>query len=57
VHLTSVIAYLDPNTGSMAYQIAISGFIAGLAACRLYWAKLKRLFSRGAGKADQAIKK
>lgn len=39
-------AYLDPNTGSMAYQIAISGFIAGLAACRLYWGKLKRLFSR-----------
>lgn len=43
------IAYLDPTTGSMAYQIAISGFLAALAACRLYWAKIKRLFSKPRG--------
>jgi membrane associated rhomboid family serine protease len=50
MNLVHIIAYLDPNTGSMAYQIAISGFLAALAAGRLYWAKIKRLFARGRAK-------
>ena len=39
-----VIAYLDPTTGSIAYQVAISSALAAAAACRLYWHKLRRLF-------------
>ncbi len=40
-----VLAYLDPNTGSIAYQVAISGFLAAVAAGRLYWDRLKRLIN------------
>ncbi len=39
-----LLAYLDPTSGSIAYQAAISGVLAAAAACRLYWHKLKRLF-------------
>jgi hypothetical protein len=38
-----VLAYLDPTSGSIAYQAAISGALAAAAACRIYWHKLKRL--------------
>jgi hypothetical protein len=37
-----VLAYLDPTSGSIAYQAAISGALAAAAACRLYWHKLKQ---------------
>jgi hypothetical protein len=40
---TPVFAYLDPSTGSIAFQVAISGFLAALAAGRMYWGNLKRL--------------
>ncbi len=39
-----ILAYLDPTTGSLAYQVAISSALAAAAACRLYWHKLRRLF-------------
>jgi membrane associated rhomboid family serine protease len=37
-----VLAYLDPASGSIAYQAAISGLLAGATILRLYWKKLKR---------------
>lgn len=37
-----VFAYLDPTSGSIAYQVAISGVLAAAAACRMYWHKLRR---------------
>jgi hypothetical protein len=37
-------AYLDPTSGSIAYQVAISSVLAIATACRLYWHRLKRIF-------------
>ena len=37
-------AYLDPTSGSIAYQVAISSVLAIATAGRLYWHRLKRLF-------------
>jgi hypothetical protein len=42
--LLPMIAYLDPTSGSIAWQVAISSILAAAAACRLYWQKVKRLF-------------
>jgi|GEM_PF-3009747 len=46
-------AYLDPTTGSIAYQVTISGLLALGAAVRIYWDRLKRLFRRLAPRADR----
>ena len=43
--LTAV--YLDPATGSMAWQVAISSILAIAATCRIYWGELKRLLHLG----------
>ena len=37
-------AYLDPTSGSIAFQVIISSALALAAAGRLYWDKLKRVF-------------
>ena len=42
-------AYLDPVTGSMVWQVAIGGLLAGVAAVRMYWSKIRSLFSRENG--------
>lgn len=39
------LAYLDPSSGSMVFQMAVGGLLAGAAAIRLYWKKLKGLFT------------
>ena len=39
-----LLAYLDPTTGSVAYQIALSTALAAAAAVKMYWKKLKKLF-------------
>lgn len=39
----SVYAYLDPGTGSIAYQILVGGTLAAVATIRLYWKKIVRL--------------
>lgn len=43
--LLPVPAYLDPTSGSIAFQVAISSALALAAAGRLYWDKLKKLFA------------
>ena len=47
---TAAFAYLDPGTGSILLQ----GLIAGLAAIavtgRLFWARIKGIFSKGSTK-------
>jgi hypothetical protein len=45
----SIPAYLDPASGSIAWQVAISSILAIAAACRLYWQKLKSLLRLGGG--------
>ena len=39
-------AYLDPVTGSMVWQVAIGGLLAGAAAIRMYWSKIRSIFSK-----------
>jgi hypothetical protein len=41
-----VLAYLDPTSGSIIYQVIISGALALATAVRLYWHKIKKLFGR-----------
>ena len=41
-----VLAYLDPTTGSLAYQVTISTVLAGAATVRIYWKRLKQIFAR-----------
>jgi hypothetical protein len=38
-------AYLDPGTGSMILQILLGGVAGALVIGKLYWVKLKSLFS------------
>ena len=47
-------AYLDPGTGSMFLQLLIGGIAGVLVIGRLYWAKLKRLLTRGAASQEDA---
>jgi hypothetical protein len=37
-------AYLDPSTGSLALQIVMGGFLAGVAAVKLGWRRVRGLF-------------
>jgi hypothetical protein len=46
-------AYLDPSTGSIAYQVAISGLLAAAATWRLYWHRIRRLFLRAGGASEE----
>lgn len=36
-------AYLDPAAGSIAFQAAVGAVLAGLAAARMYWSKVRSL--------------
>jgi membrane associated rhomboid family serine protease len=38
--------YLDPTTGSIAFQAAIGGFLAAAATARIYWSRIRWLFRR-----------
>jgi hypothetical protein len=38
-------AYIDPGTGSYVLQIVIAGLAAGAFAIKLFWRKIKALFS------------
>ena len=39
--------YLDPGTGSLIVQVAIAAVIGIGTALKLYWGKVKTVFSRG----------
>jgi hypothetical protein len=56
--LSNAWAYLDPGTGSIILQMLLGGF-AGLAIVgKLYWSRMKAIFSRALGRApsDEAEK-
>ena len=38
-------AYLDPGTGSMLLQGLLAGIAGAVVVLRLYWAKIKAIFS------------
>ena len=39
-------AYLDPGTGSMIMQVLVFAFVAAGAFVKIYWNKVKGLFSK-----------
>ena len=48
-------AYIDPGTGSYIIQIAIAGVAAGAFAIKMFWRKIRALFSsnRAQDNSDQ----
>jgi hypothetical protein len=42
----SVLAYLDPGTGSFALQLLLAGVFSGMYAIKLYWARFRDLVCR-----------
>ena len=48
----NVHAYLDPGTGSMAFQLLVGGLVAVLATLKIYWARLKAFTVRKRNETD-----
>ena len=48
-----VIAYLDAGTGSMLLQILVGGIAAVGVTAKLYWRRVKSVFSRGGTKPER----
>jgi len=48
----SVSNYIDPGTGSMAFQVFIAFFVGGLFMLKVYWMKVKAFIHRKRGKSD-----
>ncbi len=46
-------AYLDPGTGSMLLQLLLGGLVGAAATIKLYWHRLKSLFSKGSGQTEE----
>ena len=46
---TPAMAYLDPVTGSIVWQVAVGGLLAAAATIRLYWGKIRSFLSKKAG--------
>jgi len=42
----SLLAYLDPGSGSFILQLLVAGILGGLVAIRMYWSKIKARFTR-----------
>jgi hypothetical protein len=49
---TPAAAYLDPVTGSIAFQVVMATAITGLAAVKIYWRRLKSLLSKDEPQSD-----
>jgi hypothetical protein len=47
---TSAFAYLDPGTGSILLQGLIAGLAAIAVSGRLFWARIKGIFSKDSSK-------
>ena len=45
-------AYLDPGTGSFLFQLIIGAAAAGLFLLKVYWKKVRGLFSRNDEESD-----
>ena len=39
-------AYLDPGTGSVILQVFLGGIVGALTVIRLYWKRIRSVFSR-----------
>ena len=49
---TPAAAYLDPVSGSIAFQVAMATAITSLAAVKIYWGRLKGLLRRNEPEPD-----
>jgi hypothetical protein len=38
--------YLDPSSGSMAFQMMVGGLLTAAGVIRLYWKRVKSVFTR-----------
>jgi hypothetical protein len=47
--VTTILAYLDPGSGSMILQVLLGGFAAAGVAIKMYWKKLTGIFRRDKG--------
>lgn len=45
-------AYLDPGTGSMVFQAIIALFLGAAATGKLWWSKVKGIFSKTSAKRE-----
>jgi len=48
----SAYAYIDPGTGSYILQIIIAGIAAGALALKMFWGRIKALFSNNRAQDD-----
>ena len=48
-------AYLDPGTGSMILQLALAGIAGSLVVIKVYWYKLKSLFSKQTATPESSV--
>jgi len=55
--MQTLLAYLDAGSGSMIAQILVGGFAAAGVAIKMYWKKIKGIFSRGDDGAAPAAAK
>jgi len=39
-------AYIDPGSGSMIVQVIIAAILGTITAIKIYWHKIKKIFSR-----------
>ena len=44
--MSSVVAYLDPGTGSLIIQVVIASVLGGLFTVKVYWGRIKAFFRR-----------
>ena len=57
MHTQTLLAYLDAGSGSMIAQVLVGGFAAAGVAIKMYWKKIKGIFSRGSDEAAPAVAK
>jgi hypothetical protein len=51
--LADVYGYIDPGSGSLLFQLLISGVVGFIAVIKIYWHKIKLFFRYGGrGGAD-----
>ena len=50
-------AYLDAGTGSMVIQVVLGGIVGALTLAKIYWHRLRTMFSREGTKPNASIEK
>lgn len=52
-HTTGILAYLDPGTGSLIFQLLIASLVAGGFAIKIFWHQTKAFLARLFTKTSQ----